>query len=126
MAEAIITHMEHDGTIRDTFRPEDLHFTLRLDEPSDIDYEASLAMPNMRAGFVGPYRTDFLLTVDGEPVIGGLHTPYERQGEDESVRIAGKCWMHYLEKRHYPFDPQAPTLFRHGVGGTTTTYPPAG
>lgn len=126
MAEAIIRHFEHDGTLRDTFRPENPHWIMRLDEPSDIDYEVSLAMPSMRHGFVGPYRTDWQLEVDGNIVEAGLHTPYERSGESEAKKIAGKSWLHYLERRHYPFDPQAPNTFRHGLPTTTATYPQTG
>lgn len=109
--------LQADGSLIQTVRPENLHFVLQLGVlgPGTIDYEVSLDAvdgdgdPVVTPDFVGPYRTDFLLKRDDldDPLMGGMHTQVGGQdGETpiDVVRIAGKDWLHYLERRVWPYD----------------------
>jgi hypothetical protein len=104
MPEYLIKHFEHDGSLRDEFHPHNLEFSLNLNEPHDVTYDAPLALPTMRWGFVGPYRTTFELWREGfgEPLVAGLHTSDTTTKGEDVIHIAGKDWLHYLQRRHYP------------------------
>lgn len=109
--------LEADGSLIQTVKPENLHFVLQLGVlgPGQIDYEISIDAvddegdPVVTADFVGPYRTDFHLKRSGltHPLMAGMHTQVGGQdGEDpiDAVRIGGQDWLHYLEKRVWPYD----------------------
>lgn len=116
-----------DGTTTDagtdelieTVYPENLHFRLQLGTlgPGEVSYELSKGALNTDGDpaisgpdFVGPYRTDFVLRRDDltDPIMAGMHTLLggADSGEtpNESAQIAGKDWLHYLEKRRWPYD----------------------
>src|SRR5262249_55495491 len=101
MAEWTVKHRDHKGRFLDSFKPENLHFQLNLNQPDTIDYELSLQ--DAYEGFVGPYRTDWELWRDDRYISGGLHTGVAGGVGDEHVKIAGKSWLHYLERRQWPF-----------------------
>jgi hypothetical protein len=56
-----------------------------------------------------PYRTDFELwrRSTGQPVImtAGMITSVNLNTDRDSVLISGKDWLHYLERRIYPWNP---------------------
>lgn len=113
-----ILHKNHDGTNRGLLQPENLSFTMVKGEAGShsVNYELDLgnaASVDMQQ-FTEPYRTDFELTVDGIAIIGGIHTEISFNTDDEFMQIAGKDWMHYFERREYPFDPLAPNAYRLG------------
>jgi hypothetical protein len=120
MSDITVKHKQHDGTVINTFRPENLAFTLNKGEngPHDISYELSRAQvsPDM----IGPYRTDFELidnsTFGPVTIMSGLHTMYSMASNEEHVKIAGKGWLHYFERRFWPFDGSDPNLWARKVG----------
>lgn len=123
MAEYVVIHKEHDGTVRDEFHPHNLEFSLNLNEPHEVTYDVPLAYPNMHWGFVGPYRTLFELwnTAYSEPLMAGMHvSDSTTQGEDV-IHVSGKDWLHYLQRRHYPYGGVTPEGIGHAndfLGGT--------
>ena len=42
------------------------------------------------------------------------------------VKVYGKDWMEYLNRRQIPFDPEDKTLYRFGGTTVTADHPPAG
>lgn len=128
MSGITVNHREHDGTLIATYQPENLQFTLNKGENGChvISYEISRAI--VTADFVGPYRTDFELLVDGSAVniLSGMHTNYSIQSNEEHVKIAGKDWLHYLEKRYWPYDDSNPNFYRFAIPTTDADHPPTG
>jgi len=123
-----------DGSVIQTLRPENLHFVLMLGSlgPGTIDYEVSRYAKDdsgvaiVSHDFVGPYRTDFRLRRSDltDPVMAGMHTSVTGLDADdtpiENIQVAGKDWLHYLERRVWPYDATLgytnwPTGFRFKV-----------
>jgi len=112
--------IKDDGALIQTVRPENLHFILNLGVvgPSEIDYEISLSAldedgnPAVRKNddgesLIAADRTDFALRRSdiGDPILAGMHTMVpDGQAGDECMKVAGKDWLHYLERRHWPYD----------------------
>lgn len=111
------------GALLATVSPDALSFMKQLGKlgPGTISYELGLDAvdavtgdPVVAEDFVGAYRTDFLLkrvredgaTVD--EIMAGMHTPAPagQDGADpiDKVQIAGKDFLHYLERRRWPYD----------------------
>lgn len=106
-----------DGSLIQIVRPENLHFVLTLGQVgiSTIEYDIARDAkdddgdPIITQDFVGPYRTDFLLKKEGvtDPIMGGMHTQVSGlDGDDplDVIQIGGKEWLHYLERRNWPYD----------------------
>ncbi|HEY1248646.1 MAG TPA: hypothetical protein VGE97_06645 [Nitrososphaera sp.] len=129
MSDLTLVNMEHDGTVINTFQPENLQFTLNKGEqgPHDISYEVSRSAI-LAENQVGPYRTDFKLIDDtsGDPVtiMAGMHTMVSVTSDEEHAKFAGKDWLHYLERRNWPYDDGDPNAFRLGIPVTTSDEPP--
>jgi hypothetical protein len=98
-----------------TVAPENLSFTFQEGQngPHEVAFElsryASDADGNfiVANSFVGPYRTDFHLRRSDltNPLITGVLTPYGGADPSEDhVKIAGKSYLHYLERRFWPYD----------------------
>ena len=113
-----IMHKNHDGTNRGMLQPENLSFTMVKGEAGShsVNYELSLGHEESvdMVQFTEPYRTDFELSVDGLIIIAGMHTEISFNTDDEFIQIAGKDWLHYLERREFPFDPVNPNAYRTG------------
>lgn len=103
-----INHKQHDGTLIHSIRPENLKFTLNKKPPHNISYEMSLSRPEVSPDFIGPYRTDFELKYGSTTIMAGMHTSVNLGINSDVIEITGKDWWHYLELRHYPFDPNTP------------------
>lgn len=52
-----------------------------------------------------PYRTDFQLWRDSTIITAGMLTSVNLNGDRDSILMSGKDWIHYLDRRIYPFDP---------------------
>lgn len=134
MSDLVVTHYEHDGTALGSFGPENLNFTLRKGEdgPHDITYELSrdFAVEDM----VGAYRTDFKLVDSASTtpvtIMAGMHTSAPQITTDEErIQLAGKDWLHYLERRYWPYNDSDPNYFRIGTppaSPITENNPPPG
>lgn len=95
------------------FVPEHLSFDMRNSEASSISFEIPLSATGLRRDLFAPYRTDWELWRRGtgpgayQLLEGGLLTEVNLASDRDSVLVNGKSWLHYLEKRVYPFDPVA-------------------
>jgi hypothetical protein len=119
MAEWLIRHLEHDGSIIDEFKPLNLNFNLVIDDADDVSYDISLAEPTMRWFLMGPKRTDFMLLRDHQTIIAGIHSFSGSRRGSELVNAQGKSWLWYLQNRHYPFDAADPTRYLGGTASQT-------
>jgi hypothetical protein len=112
VSQYLIRHRKHNGDVLHTFTPENLHFALNLNLSHDISYQIALDNPiiqeeNTAEGDpFGAYQTDWQLLRDGQQVdeMRGMITSVHIPSESEYVELTGKSWLHYLERRHYPFD----------------------
>jgi len=91
-----------------TVLPEALSFDMTLKEPEIVDFEISLANPVVKRDFITPYASDFMLRRINKELIGGIITQVNLKGEDDRLAVGGKGWLHYFEKRHYPFPGYVP------------------
>lgn len=113
MGDFLVYHRDVEtGIITGQYVPENLNFGIRNSEPGDIAYEIPLAEPFLRREEFGPYRTDYQLYRRGNSgqytlLTEGMITSVNLNGDRDSVLIAGKDWLHYLERRVYPFNPVA-------------------
>jgi len=109
-----VLHRTHDGTNLAMFYPENLSFTMNKGEngPHEVTYELPTANDAAELKNVVPYWTDFELYRENEQIFGGMVTSVSFSSEDECIRVAGKSWLHYFEKRHYPFDPTDPAKYQ--------------
>jgi hypothetical protein len=134
MSDITVVHLDHTGTVINTFRPEELQFTLRkgVDGPHDITY--ALSRDQAVDDMVGAYRTDFQLidsssSLGAYTIMAGMHTSAPQVTTDEErLQIAGKDWMHYFERRYWPYDDTNPSAYRIKPGGVAATIndPPTG
>jgi hypothetical protein len=129
-AKWTVKHLEHDGTVLSTFKPENLTFSLEKGEngPHTVSYELSRGNDSVTPAFVGPYRTDFELYSDTDLIVAGMHTLFNVESDQEHVKIGGKGWLHYLQKRYWPFDPNDPNAYRKkaGLAAPDDDDPPTG
>jgi hypothetical protein len=96
--------------------PQNLNFSIRNSEEGEISYEIPLSEPFLGREEFGPYRTDYELYRRGNSgqyslITSGMLTSVNLNGDRDSVMLAGKDWIHYLQRRVYPFDP---ILYRDG------------
>lgn len=131
MGKWLVEHRNHDySLIGSAIPPRDLSFTLRTGKegPHDVSYNLPLLKDNEELSipdifeFVSPYKTDYYLTRynrDNEATFStsGMHVDTRVADGQEYTEIAGKGWLHYLERRQYPFDPLNPNLHRYIAGG---------
>lgn len=101
-----VQHRDHGGVLLGTYRPINLSFSLRRNEPGDITYELALGDPSLRRDAFAPWRTEWYLRRGGNLIEGGIHTGRNLQEERDSVLISGKSWLEYLDHRIYPFTPE--------------------
>lgn len=125
-----IVHEDHAGDVISTFKPENLRFTLNKLENGahTINYEVSRGRGLVVPNFIGPYRTNFKLTIDGytDPILAGMHTSLQLENDTEAGLVGGKGWGHYLERRFWPYDDSDPNAHRVGTPTTTADNPPTG
>jgi hypothetical protein len=120
MAEWTVVHkLWADDSTLDEIKPMDLDFQWSIGSigPSTIDYAVSLAEPNMKWGYIGPYRTYWELwnhDID-HAIDAGPHVGYRSVKGSNRLQVMGKSWLHELELRGYPFNPANPNEF---LGGT--------
>ena len=98
------------GIITGQYVPENLSFSIRNSEPGGISYEIPLGHPSLTFEEFGPYRTDYQLYRRGATggyvlLVEGMVTSVNLSKDRDSVLVSGKDWLHYLERRIYPFDP---------------------
>jgi hypothetical protein len=108
--------MKHDGRIMAQVSPENLNVTWNKGEtgPHEVTFEVPDAYPGFDIATIQPYNNDFALILDDVPIMKGIITSCAFESEENYASVAGKDWLHYLERRFYPFDPLNPNYFRVG------------
>lgn len=93
---------------------------IRNSEPGGFTGEIALSQKRRGSEIQGigrdefaPYRTDYQLwrSTPGHPVAGslissGILTSLNFNFNRDTALVAGKDWLHYLQRRIYPFDPE--------------------
>lgn len=108
-----VINTDHAGTPLATFTPVggSLRWAYRMAQlggPGEIQWEVALSDGSLTADVFGPYRTDWLLRMNGiVDLCGGITTSVNTGSDDTgmfgSVRVAGLDWLHYLEQP-WPFN----------------------
>ena len=116
--EWTVNHLEHDDSLIVTLRPEDLTFTLNKGEngPHTVNYNVSRSRNAIEPDFIGPYRTDFELLRDDDVIIAGMHTMLGVNSDEEMAQVAGKGWLHYLQRCFWPFNDTDFDAYVYGFG----------
>lgn len=133
MAQYLVIHREAStGIVTGQYVPEKLSWSMRRSQPGEIVYEVPLADPHMtrpQGGLVpefGPYRTHWYLYRDSKLLNAGLMTTTNLLDDRDSVLVSGKDWLHYLQRRLYPWNPNSyrdgdwinwPVGWPHETGG---------
>jgi hypothetical protein len=99
--------------------PENTSFTLNKGEngPHELTFELATANEALDFNKIVPYEVDFELwreTVE-TPLIAGIVTSINFESESEMLQVACKDWLHYLDRRIYPFDPMDPNHYVAGA-----------
>jgi hypothetical protein len=98
-----VIHNNLDGIKLAEVAPEQLSWGRYLNRPGYINYDIDLSAFAGQFRNVGAYRTDFDLKRDDLTILSGLHTAVSADMDTNVVSIAGYGWMHYLERRTWPF-----------------------
>jgi hypothetical protein len=113
-----------------------LEFEIRNSEPGGFSGELALSQSwrENPAKFLSrdsfaPYRTDFYLTrwegSNAKTMIGGVITAVNLNKDRDTILVSGKDWIHYLERRIYPwipedfvhYNPDNPNMYLFSVDG---------
>ena len=120
MASWVIQHKDHDHNVIHSIEPENLHFAQNNSAPHEISYEISLDNPvvleenTVEGDAIGEYQHDWQLWRNGvamDEMAGIITSVHSNQGTN-MLEVAGKSWLHYLDRRFYPFDPLDPYAYR--------------
>lgn len=102
------------GTVVAEHFIDNLGFSIRNSEPGDISFEIALGDPNLGSMAddlsIGPYRTDYYLYRAGQSgqyslMVAGMITSVNLAKDRDTLLVSGKDWLHYLERRTFPFNP---------------------
>lgn len=114
MADWQVTFTEPFGedNLTGSFRPENLSFSIKNSEPGEINFEIPLSEPTLRHNQFGPYRTDYHLYRIGSGgnrllLVEGMVTSVNLNNDRDTILVSGKDWLHYLQRRIYPWNPVA-------------------
>jgi len=111
LGDFLVYHRDVEfGVVTGQYVPEHLGFSIRNSEAGHISYEIPLSEPFLRFEEFGPYRTDYQLYRRGNSgayqlLTEGMLTSVNLNKDRDSILVGGKDWLHYLERRTYPFDP---------------------
>jgi hypothetical protein len=104
-----VVHADHNGVPFGEVNPMGLEFGIALSQVNFCNYDISLTNPMASYGYCRPYITDFYLYRDNLLIMAGIHTEIQPDLDTRLLKVSAKEWLHYLEKRIYPFDPANPT-----------------
>jgi hypothetical protein len=111
LGDFLLYHRDTESfVVTGQYVPENLGFSIRNCEAGQISYEIPLGEPFLTFEEFGPYRTDYALYRRGGSgnyslMVEGMVTSVNLNKDRDSILIGGKDWLHYLERRNYPFDP---------------------
>lgn len=108
----IIDHLAHDGTVTQSFVPENLGWTMNDMDESTITYEISKESLDLDGDpvitgddFISPKNTGWQLRYGAnDPFFAGVHTNVEMEYGRPYMSVAGSDWMWYFNQRFMPFD----------------------
>lgn len=104
MSDWKIIHRTIDGVPLCEVAPEQLSWGRYLNRPGYINYDVDLSHVAAEYRNCGAYRTDFELRRDDLVVLSGLHNAVAADMDDDVIHVAGAGWLHYLERRTWPFN----------------------
>lgn len=109
-----VRHKNLDGSNIAQFSIENLHVTWNKGEngPHELTYEIPSQYPGTDISRIKPYYVDFELARNDIPLFSGMLTSVSFESENEYIEVAGKSYLHYLDKRTFPFDPMDPNRYR--------------
>lgn len=106
-----VIHYNHEDEALGEAFPNNLEFAIYLSRTGYCNYDLDTGAFLARRAYTAPYLTDFRLQYGETDIMGGLHTAVSfDELEGHVIKVAGKDWLHYLEKRQYPFDPNSSTF----------------
>lgn len=86
---------------------------IRNSAPGGFEGELALSQTKRGSTIVGigrdefaPYRTSYELWRGASLISEGMMTSVNLNFSRDTILIAGKDWIHYLQRRIYPFDPE--------------------
>lgn len=103
MSDWKVIHYTIDGVPLCEVAPEQLSWGRYLNRPGYINYDIDLNHIAATYRNCGAYRTDFSLKKDDITVLSGLHNAVAADMDDSVIHVAGAGWLHYLERRTWPF-----------------------
>lgn len=122
--EYYIDHFDNTLSVIHTFHPENLQAVLNISQPHTVTYEISYSALDTTGttvvfaeDFIGPYRDGWLLRQGFVPIAAGLITSTNGKKGDDFMTVGGKSWLHYFERRQYPFNGDPAHLFDEAIGG---------
>lgn len=119
MANLVVKHLLHDGTPVGETNPINPEWIIRIDDAASINYEIPKNIGLADPAYTFPYLTDWRLERNDVPLLAGIHTPVNTtENLGDTVKVTGLDWLHYFEKRFYPFDPANPTAYFYSVVDT--------
>jgi hypothetical protein len=100
------------GDLLGNLHPEDTEWVHTLNQYGTINFDLSLDSPLCKKRYLTPYMTDFKFFMGDRLEMEGIITDLQfPQLTSESVKVSGRSYLHYLEKRYWPFDPGNPNYF---------------
>lgn len=104
MSDWKVIHRGIDGIALGEVAPEQLSWGKYLNRPGYINYDVDLTHTVAKFRNIGAYRTDFELKRDDITILSGLHNAVAADMDEDVIHIAGAGWLHYLERRVWPFE----------------------
>lgn len=101
-----VVHLDHSFVKLGEAFPSNLDFAVFLSKIGHCNYDLSFEDGLANSDNVYPYRTDYVL-YRGQTLAlqGGIHVAVEPDIDNRVIQISGNDYLHYLERRWYPFDP---------------------
>jgi hypothetical protein len=118
-----IVHYNNEDDPIAEIQPEQLTFADYLNRVGYVQYEIDMENEYARASYVYPYRTNYRLYWGTEAIQGGLHTAVSIEDiESDKLGVTGNDWLHYFERRIFPFDPLDLTTGTYIASVNTDVY----
>lgn len=116
MTDFVVKHYLHDGTAVGETNPITPEWGFKLDDADYLNYEIPTNISLATAGYTFPYLTDWTLFRNGKELMAGIHTPVNiTENPGDTLKVSGLGWLHYFQRRFYPFDPTNPTAYFYAV-----------
>jgi hypothetical protein len=125
-----IDHLAHDYSVLQTYRPENLHFIKRISAVQDADWEISRSAIDVNGDpvvfhviatdedMVKPWANMFRIRnmiegVETKILAGPITNTNASRGGDK-IKVSGKDWLAYFDRRQIPYTSADPLASRFG------------